>query len=130
MTQTKAEADKEKEEARLEKEKKIEDARLEEASKERIRLEGIESERAEEAKIASYKGLKARQKYLDGLLNTLHAEGVNSIGDVENKLAKVNKDVEDLYKLLSTPHKNYLARLENETPEEKLKREKEEEKNK
>lgn len=79
-------------------EEKAEEARLDEAGTETERAARIEREKAKEAKAESIKKLTVRQKFLDDLLNTLKAEGANSIGDIENKLARVNKDIEDTSK--------------------------------
>ena len=73
---------------------KKEEARLEVLSEEAARKEGITRERAKEAKVVKLVELRARQTELDGLLNQLHLEGINSISDLENKLAKASQDVE------------------------------------
>lgn len=75
---------------------KKEEARLEEAGQELVRKETIEKQRNEEARIASLEKALERQAYLNDLLDTLKLEGINSIGDLENKLARANEDVEEV----------------------------------
>lgn len=72
---------------------KKEDARLEEASKERALKEGIEREKVIEARVKAIEGLKARIKELDDLYKVLKAEGINSISDLEIKLARAGQDL-------------------------------------
>lgn len=84
-----------KEEEKKSKEVLEEEARLKEAAEERAREEGIQKEKDIEARDLSIKNIKERQAFLDALYKTLKEEGINSIGDLENKQAKAQRDLED-----------------------------------
>lgn len=74
---------------------KAEEARLKKSAEERAAKEQIQREKDIEARALTIKNLKLRQKFLDNLYRTLKEEGINSIGDLENKQAKAQRDLED-----------------------------------
>lgn len=80
---------------KIKKVKKVNESHLKKAYEERALKEGIQREKDFEAKDLKIKELKARQTELDELYAKLKAEGIFSIGDLENKQAKAQKDVED-----------------------------------
>lgn len=87
--------DKKKEDEKNEEVKdKKEEARLEEAADERAAKERIKREKDIEEHQKTIAGLKKRQKFLDDLYKTLREEGINSIGDLEIKQARAQKDLE------------------------------------